>query len=111
MYYGVIHLRAEKRIWLIGWVGYNTDFFIKGINNNGPDFVVNSPWGVYSLEMPYKVFENRSDFTLPLPEYGFNQAWEGYPGPENYLLSVHLKAWTGGTTENYSAIIDHDYNY
>ena len=109
-YDGYILAIAKKRILGIFWVNYKTEIDIEGTNDYGDDYIIETPWGIKSYNIPHLVSPtDMSNYYLPAPDYGFgSQIWQPYPGPEMYLISVHLKAWTRGTTQNVFADIEYD---
>jgi hypothetical protein len=71
-YSAYIEAIAKKRILGVFWVKYKTEIDIEGTNDNGYDFIVETPWGVKSYEIPHLVSPtDRSNFQLPAPDYGF----------------------------------------
>ena len=109
-YYADITAWGLKRLWAWGWVRYNTQVNIEGTNLSGNDFAIETPWGIYQYDIPQ--FTSIGDvwgLTTPHPDYGFGpQSWSGSTGPEMYIISAYLKAWTRGTTENCCAVINYD---
>lgn len=109
-YKGYIDATAEKPLWykLGGWGEYNTRIFIQGTSNSDKDFSMQTPWGIKSYLVGYW------DSNLYGGDCGdweityFPTSYTTYPGPEMYLLSVHVKAWTRGTEESYCADIEYD---
>ena len=112
-YYAHIQASAEKKKWWAfnTWLPYKTEIDIEGTNVNGDDFTIMTPWGIKSYDIPHMVSaEDCSSLRLPSPYYGFGpKTWNAYPGPEIYLMQVHLKAWTRGTTKNVFANIEYNY--
>lgn len=89
------------------WVIYKTQVNIEG-TISGTDFSVETPWGTYQYDIPLCTSSSDTkDFQLL--NYGFeNNIWNSNPGPEMYLISAHLKAWTRGTTDACYAEINYD---
>jgi len=111
-YYAYIQASAEKKKWWAfnSWLPYKTEIDIEGTKLNGDDFIVITPWGIESYDIPHMVSaEDCSSLRLPSPYYGFGpKTWDAYPGPEMYIMQVHLKAWTRGTTQNVFANIEYN---
>lgn len=108
-YTAYVEARGLKLSIFGAWRPYNTQINIEG-TSSGNDFSIETPWGVYQYDIP--LCTSSSDTKeLQLLNYGIDyKIWNSYPGPEIYLLSAHLKAWTRGTTQNYCAEINYDYN-
>jgi len=109
-YTAYVQARGLKLSIFGAWRPYSTQINIEG-TSSGNDFSIETPWGVYQYDIPLCTSSSDTK-VLQLLNYGIDyQIWNGYPGPEMYLISAHLKAWTRGTTENYSAVIDYDQNH
>jgi len=114
VYQAYVKAYAYKRVWWFGyyWKPYKTEIHLTGTLENQDDFVVETPWGTKSYNIPHFV-TTEDAYTLcpPAPYYGFGpERWEAYPGPEIYIKSAHLKAWTRGTTHNVYAEINYNLN-
>ncbi len=107
-YFAWIEVIAMKRMWwkLGGWGQYNTRIHSTGTINNGDDFIIETPWGTKSYDvLNYSTPEDVASYTLDCLPF---EGWPAYPGPEIYIRSAHLKAWTRGTTDQIYAEINYD---
>jgi hypothetical protein len=107
-YYAYIDAAGYKKMWwkLGGWGQYKTEINIEGTNVDEDDFIIRTPWGTKSYDIPHmKSTEDCKSMML----HEFNDIWYSYPGPEMYIISAHVKAWTRGTTSNVFALINYDF--